>query len=319
MRAPSCARLVVVLLVVGCASKPGSRGGGDSSSSGGDATPADTSGSSAAVDASSTGTPASSSDSSTGNTRPAVAVHGHRGDRGNVPPGNTILSFQSALGYGVDVLEGDLQITDDGSVVFGHDDDLETTGCAWVGKGRPSSSRVSSMSDLELAQWDCHPEVDGIQSPPHLHDVIALDDAVGFNLELKRWGPDEADIYVPALIAEDDACGGCLAPRLIVQSFDWVGLEHVHTTYRPAFDIRLSLLAQVPRPDEMEAARAYAEIWSPRSDVATAEAIEAAHALGFEVAPWTVNDEPEMRRLIDAGVDAIITDVPNVLLQVLGR
>ena len=317
MRVYACPGLIAALLVGACASKPSSRGGGDSSSSGAPVDASSTTGG-ATEDSSSSGA-GSSSDDSTGTGAPSVVVHGHRGDRGNVPPGNTIVSFQSALGYGVDVLEGDLQITDDGSVVFGHDDDLETTGCAWVGKGRPSSSRVSSMSDAELAQWDCHPELEGIQSPPHLHEVIALDASVGFNLELKRWGPDEADIYLPALIAEDEACGGCLAPRLIVQSFDWVGLEHVHATYRPAFDIRLSLLAQVPRADEMESARAYAEIWSPRSDVATAEAIEAAHALGFEVAPWTVNDEAEMRRLIDAGVDAIITDYPNVLLQVLGR
>ncbi|MCR9160157.1 MAG: glycerophosphodiester phosphodiesterase [Nannocystaceae bacterium] len=277
------ARLLTAVLAASCASAPSRRGGAEGA----------------------------------GPPPRAVDVHGHRGDRGNVPPGNTVLSFQSALGYGVDVLEGDLQITAEGSVVFGHDDDLETTGCAWAGEGRPSTSRVSSMSDGELAQWDCHPEVEGIQSPPHLDEVVALDDAVGFNLELKRWGAEAADVYLPALIAQDDACGGCLAPRLIVQSFDWVGLEHVHTTYRPAFDIRLSLLAAAPRPDEMKAARGFAEIWSPRADLASTEAIAAAHALGFEVAPWTVNDEAQMRRLIDAGVDAIITDVPDVLIRLL--
>lgn len=316
MSVRGCTLVLAAALVCGCASKPGSRAGGDSSSSSGGPAPAETS--SGGDDSTSSGaTP--SSDSSTGTASASVVVHGHRGDRGNVPPGNTILSFRSALGYGVDVLEGDLQITQDGSVVFGHDDNLETTGCTWVGKGRPSSSRVSSMTDAELAQWDCHPEVDGIQSPPHLHEVIALDDAVGFNLELKRWGAEEADIYLPALIAEDDACGGCLAPRLIVQSFDWVGIEHVHDTYRPGFDIRLSLLAQIPRADEMEAARRFADIWSPRFDIATTETIATAHELGFEVAPWTVNDEAEMRRLVDAGADAIITDFPNLLIQVRGR
>jgi len=246
-------------------------------------------------------------------------VHGHRGDRGSVPPGNTLPSFGSALGYGVDVLEGDLQITDDGSVVFGHDNDLRTTPCAWAGRGPSSSALVSNMTDAELAQWDCHPELDGVQAPPHLHEVVGLSKTVGFNLELKRWGTEAADMYLPALIAEDEACGGCLAPRLIVQSFDWIGLEHVHDNYAAAFEIRLSLLAQAPRPDELEAAARWAQIWSPNQDIATATAIADAHALGLAVAPWTVNDEAQMQRLIDAGVDAIITDTPDVLLRVLGR
>lgn len=246
-------------------------------------------------------------------------MHGHRGDRGSVPPGNTLPSFGSALGYGVDVLEGDLQITDDGSVVFGHDNDLRTTPCAWAGRGPSSSALVSNMTDAELAQWDCHPELDGVQAPPHLHEVVGLSKTVGFNLELKRWGTEAADMYLPALIAEDEACGGCLAPRLIVQSFDWIGLEHVHDNYAAAFEIRLSLLAQAPRPDELEAAARWAQIWSPNQDIATATAIADAHALGLAVAPWTVNDEAQMQRLIDAGVDAIITDTPDVLLRVLGR
>lgn len=236
-----------------------------------------------------------------------------------MPPGNTLRSFQSALGYGVDVLEGDLQITADGSVVFGHDDDLETTGCVWAGKAAAPASRVSDLSDADLASWDCHPEVDGIQAPPALHDVLALDDTVGFNLELKRWGAEAADVYLPALIAEDTACGGCLAPRLIVQSFDWAALQHVHDTYVARFDVRLSLLAATDRFAELEGARAYAEVWSPNADLVTPEAVEAAHAMGYAVAPWTVNDEAEMQRLIAAGVDAIITDYPDVLLGLLAR
>ncbi len=249
-----------------------------------------------------------------------MVVHGHRGDRGNVAPGNTLPSFRSALSYGVDVLEGDLQITADGSVVFGHDDDLRVTGCAWAGEGAASSSRVSEMTDATLAQWDCQPDVQGLQAPPHLRDVLSLDEGVGFNLELKRPGVEAADIYVPALIAEDEACGGCLTPRLILQSFDWPSLAHVHDAYGERFAPRLSVLAESARSaEEMKAARRYASIWSPKAELATAETIAEAHAMGFAVAPWTVNDEAEMQRLIDAGVDAIITDLPNVLLERLGR
>ncbi|MBV1860642.1 MAG: hypothetical protein KUG77_19670 [Nannocystaceae bacterium] len=309
--------------MLSCASKPeprsgateGSSSGGSSSSTGPVAGAPDVGDERDGT----TPTSSSSAESSSGTELPAVVVHGHRGDRGNVPPGNTLPSFGSALQYGVDVLEGDLQITAEGSVVLGHDNDLRTTPCAWAGRGSSSSALVSNMADAELAQWDCHPELDGIQAPPHLHEVIALSDSVGFNLELKQWGTEAADVYLPALIAQDEACGGCLAPRLIVQSFDWIGLEHVHTTYAATFEVRLSLLAQAPRPEELSAAARWAQIWSPNQDLATASAIEEAHAMGLAVAPWTVNDEADMQRLIDAGADAIITDVPDVLLGLLGR
>ncbi len=249
----------------------------------------------------------------------AVRVHGHRGTRGTVPPGNTVPSFRAALGYGVDVLEGDLQITAEGGVVFGHDDDLRTTGCVWSASAVESPSRISAMTDAQLAQWDCQPDVPGVQAPPHLHEVLVLDADVGFNLELKREGTSAADVYLPALMTEDEACGGCLAPRLILQSFHWADLEHVRDTYG-SFDVRLSVLAdEAHTTEEMNAARRYADIWSPNARLATIETIAQAHAMGFEVAPWTVNDEVEMRRLVDAEVDAIITDHPDVLLRVLGR
>ena len=93
----------------------------------------------------------------------------------------------------------------------------------------------------------------------------------------------------------------------------------MHTTYAATFEVRLSLLAQAPRPEELSAAARWAQIWSPNQDFATASAIEEAHAMGLAVAPWTVNDEADMQRLIDAGADAIITDVPDVLLGLLGR
>lgn len=55
----------------------------------------------------------------------SVEVQGHRGDRGNVPPGNTLASLRSALTLGVDTLEADMQIDGEGRVVSGM-----TTTCA---------------------------------------------------------------------------------------------------------------------------------------------------------------------------------------------
>ena len=53
--------------------------------------------------------------------------------------------------------------------------------------------------------------------------------------------------------------------------------------------------------------------------VLTRDFVEAAHGRGLRVHAWTINDEGEMRRLVDMGVDGIMTDYPDRLLRVLGR
>jgi glycerophosphoryl diester phosphodiesterase len=57
--------------------------------------------------------------------------------------------------------------------------------------------------------------------------------------------------------------------------------------------------------------------WSPNARDLDAAAVAEARALGLKVVPWTVNDVPTMRRLIDWGVDGLITDRPDLLREVL--
>ena len=70
-------------------------------------------------------------------------------------------------------------------------------------------------------------------------------------------------------------------------------------------------------PDLAHAARC--AIWSPLARNVTATSIAESHALGLKVLPWTVNDPAEMARLIDAGVDGIITDYPDRLRRVMAE
>lgn len=266
--------------------------------------------------------PSSSPPPSLAPSEPAVKrfdVQGHRGDRGNVPPGNTLVSLRSALAIGVDTLEADMQITADQQVVLGHDDDLHETACVWAGAGDAGTSLISQMSAADVASWDCHPEIDGIQPPPRLVDALALDDEVALNLELKRPSTQDADVYVQAILAYQRECGGCLSGRLILQSFEWSALRHARERYGDELEFRAAVLDLNAELEAIVAAKKYAQIWSPKHELVTPELVVRVQALEMVVIPWTVNDETRMRELIDMGVDGIITDYPDVLLRVLGR
>ena len=57
-------------------------------------------------------------------------------------------------------------------------------------------------------------------------------------------------------------------------------------------------------------------VWSPYYEEVTRESVEEAHALGLRVVVWTVNEEGEMRRMIDLGVDGVMSDYPDALMRV---
>ncbi|PRP91054.1 Glycerophosphoryl diester phosphodiesterase [Enhygromyxa salina] len=246
-------------------------------------------------------------------------VQGHRGDRGKVPPGNTIPSYESALALGVDTLEADMQITRDGAVVMGHDDDLRVTGCAWAGSGDASSPLISEQLAAEVSSWDCHLELEGIQPPPPLAAALDLDREVALNLELKRPTEADADVYVQALLAYQATCGGCLDGRLTLQSFEWSALRHARDRYGEALAFRAAILDKQGDFEAIVHAREFAQIWSPKHELVTAELVERVQGLDMQVIPWTVNEEARMRELIELGVDGIITDYPDLLLRVLER
>jgi glycerophosphoryl diester phosphodiesterase len=186
-----------------------------------------------------------------------------------------------------------------------------------VGRIRPGSAYAAEYPD-QVSR-------DGERIPP-LADVLRLDVSVRFNIELKSF-PDRSGLTVDGArmadcaVAVADAAGA--ASRLIVQSFDWRGPRHLRRTRS---DIRLSWLTRSnlfddvntwwdgPHPADYAGSvpRAVAAeggpVWGPDHHDLTRDTIAEAHALGLQVVPWTVNDPADMRRLIDWGIDGLITD-----------
>ncbi|MBT8200798.1 MAG: hypothetical protein KJO36_09790 [Acidimicrobiia bacterium] len=145
--------------------------------------------------------------------------------------------------------------------------------------------------------------------------------AVAFNIETKRkpdnpaaigdgfdgTNPGPFEVAILDIVAERG-----LGDRVVLQSFDHRSLWVIHVL-DPS--IRLAALTTRQTPDLNEYARRGASIWSPNQADVTAERIDEAHDLGLLVIPWTINDVDDMKKLIELGVDGLITDRPDLALS----
>jgi glycerophosphoryl diester phosphodiesterase len=191
--------------------------------------------------------------------------------------------------------------------------------------------------------------VDGTRIPL-LSEVFALAAKAGnkdvrFNIETKLspQAPDETlapEPFTRALIKEIRAAG--VAARTTVQSFDWRTLRIVQAEAPEISTVYLTLArgggdnVQVGKPGASPwlagldvddhggsvpktVQAAGGRIWSPFHGDLTEASLQEAKTLGLHVVPWTVNDEAAMRRLVQMGVDGLITDYPDRLRKVLAE
>ena len=254
-----------------------------------------------------------------------VRVHGHRGARARLPE-NTIPGFEYAIAQGVDALELDLAVTKDDVVVVSHDPTLHPPICT----GPEDNAIIRELTAAELRQWDCgalpNPRFP-MQKPvpgtrmPTLGEVFQLAGRGRFDyhLEIKSF-PQEPQFAPPPdefarLVLEQILCHR-LAPRVAVLSFDFRVLAAMREL---APQIRLSALTEKDPRDFAAIARdaAGAEIVSLMLRLITRDKVEAAHAAGLQIVAWTANTPSEWDRLIQAGVDAIVTDDPAALIAYL--
>ena len=250
-----------------------------------------------------------------------ILVHGHRGARA-IYPENTVPAFEYAIRIGAAVLEMDVAVTKDNVLVISHDPHLNPEIC----KGPEPGALIHNLTYAEVEKYDCgalkntrfpkQQPVPGTRIPT-LDQVLDLGkgNPVQVNIETKSF-PDHPD-YTPApevfsKMMLDVIRRHGMEARSIVQSFDFRTLIAMK---RLAPEIRLSALYEgKPRSFVELAHEAQAGIISPDFHLVNAEQVRAAHAAGIEVVPWTANDPADWDRLIDAGVDAIISDDPAALL-----
>ena len=248
----------------------------------------------------------------------------HRGGAG-LWPENTLYAFERAGAMGVDVIETDVRATADGELVVLHDENVERT---TDGSGPVTSLTLAEVKRLDAA-YRFSPD-GGRSFPlrgrgvriPTLREVFASLPLMRFNIEPKQAAPPLA-APLCRMIREHG-----MAERVMVGAFSGSTLaefrrECPEVATSAATGEVLSFLAM----HEAGLAASYSPVMQAFQvperagalHVLTPDFVKAAHGLNLRVHAWTVNDESDMRRLVQLGVDGVMTDYPDRLLKVLGR
>jgi glycerophosphoryl diester phosphodiesterase len=253
-----------------------------------------------------------------------VLVMAHRGGR-RLWPENTLFAFENAVQLGVDVLEMDVHTTSDGVIVVMHDETVDRT---TDGAGAIQDFTLDEIQSLDAGYtWS---DDDGQTTPyrgqgiivPTLEEILAAFPGVRMNIEIKQSQPSIV-VLVCGLIRDYG-----MADRVLVASFDMETIKafrqacpEVASTageseVRLLYGLSVAYLGGLFRPPA-EAV----QVPEYRGDihVLTPRFIEAAHGRNMEVHAWTINDLEDMQYMLDLGVDGIITDYPDRLLDLLGR
>lgn len=253
-------------------------------------------------------------------------VIGHADDTGDgLWPGSTMPFLEGSAEIGVDMLEMDINMTKDGRIILMHDTTVDRT---TNGSGRISDLTLAEIQALEVAyNWS---QDDGQTFPyrgqgltvPTLDEVFERFPGYPMVIEIKQSDPIMVDPFCN-LIREYN-----MTEKVMVASFDDGTIK--------AFRRLCPEVATAPGGDEVrnfvllnfiflsESINPNYEVFqvpveSGGITVITERFIKSAHNRNIQVQVWTINDPAEMERLIDLGVDGIMTDRPDVLLEMLGR
>jgi glycerophosphoryl diester phosphodiesterase len=236
----------------------------------------------------------------------------HRGAREHAPE-NTIPAFEEAAELGADGVELDVQLTADGVPVIFHDKDVERltdgTGCL-------AGMTLSQVKELD-AGAHFSPEFAGTRIPTLGAVFEDLGDRLLFNVELKSFSArsDGLEREVVQVIQHHR-----LVDRVLISSFNPLALRRIRRLapelalgylYAPGLPFPLSkgwLARPIIGPHEAR---------HPHFSMVDETYVRWARRHRYRVNVWTVNDLEDIQRMRDLGVDAIMSDRPDLVQDVL--
>jgi glycerophosphoryl diester phosphodiesterase len=251
-------------------------------------------------------------------------VIAHRGGAG-LWPENTMYAFEEARKLGVDVIETDVRSTADGALVVIHDARVERT---TDGAGSVNEMTLSELKKLDAGyRWSS----DGGKSfpfrgrgltVPTLEEVFRAFPQMSFNIEPKQETPSIIEPLCRLIRARE------MTNRIVIGSFSHALIEkfrracpEIATSASPAEVSQFLALSKGAREASYKPAMQALQVpeYAGGLRVLTESFVEAAHRHNLKVHAWTVNERADMRRLLEIGVDGLMTDYPDRLLELLDR
>ena len=268
-----------------------------------------------------------------------IDLQGHRGCRG-LKPENSIPAFIKALELGVTTLELDLAVTKDKVVVISHEPWLSHEFCADLNGNRIEKSaekdfNIYQMSYAALKNYDCgslvHPrfpeqKLRKVYKPSLAETIDAVTDYCkktnrtlpNFNIEIKRE-PEYDGIFCPPIEEYCELVLKVINDKGIVsnsnlQSFDW---ETLRICRRLAPQIPIAMLVEnnLSPEENLKKLGFTPEIYSPYFKLIDAHLLEWCRNNKLKLIPWTVNEPNDIKKVLEMGVDGIISDYPDRVIK----
>ncbi|MFT4752631.1 MAG: glycerophosphoryl diester phosphodiesterase [Salibacteraceae bacterium] len=264
-------------------------------------------------------------------------TQGHRGFTGRFPE-NSLPGFIGAIDTGVLTLEMDVVMSKDGNVVVSHDLVMLKSLClAPTGKPlKDDSKKLYNLRYANILDYDCG-SLGNSKFPnqkksktykPLLSEVFTAADEhtaknnlpeMRFNIEIKSSPAGDGVLHPkPSVYAE--AVSDIIKlynaeERCTIQSFDLRILQYLQRT---ECEVPLALLVdnELGVEKNVDLLGFDPDIYSCQYKLLSESEMQVASSLGLDVVPWTVNDKADMERLIDWGVDGLISDFPDLLMKV---
>jgi len=269
-------------------------------------------------------------------------LQGHRGARG-LKPENTVPAFLEALKYDVKTLELDVVISADSQIVLSHEPWFSHAICT-----KPDGSAITKVEEKNLSlykmpyeiikTYDCgkkgnilfleqipmmvyKPTLEMVTTAANVYTKSRNQPQVYYNIETKTT-LDGDNIFHPTPTVFVNLLYNELKHLEIleyttIQSFDVRTLQVLHQLDSTIATALLIDEEQLDFEANLEKLGFIPNIYSCYYELVDADLIKKCHQKGMKIIPWTVNEKSDMKRLIELGIDGLITDYPNRGQEVL--
>ena len=225
-------------------------------------------------------------------------VIGHRGAKGHLAE-NTLPSIDKAMYLGVDGVEIDIFRCASGELVVFHDQTLEKLTNA---TGYIEQLDLDSIRKIEVL---------GGFTIPTLEEVLNLiDGQVSLNIELKG---SQTALLIDSLLKTFFMHEAWSPEKILISSFNW---DELKVFYNINKEVPIAVLTEDDPIDAIPVAQSLkAKAINPNFKSLTKENVDKIKKVGIQIFPWTVNQPDDISRMIDLGVDGIITDFPERVIK----